>query len=188
MLRGHSSLQGAAAGCAALAVLALLAPAVARASSFEIVPSAGLTRAVQGSDQTKASGGLALRASLTPLFMTEIAGSYRSEERFNDQLKVRMWPVTASLYLRPAREIYAGAGVGWYQTTLEYADSLGIPNETKQEFGVHAGGGVEVPMGSNLGIDMNGRYVWMRPQDSRLVPEKFNPDFWNLNLGLAIHF
>jgi len=154
----------------------------------EIVPSVGLTRSVNGGDEAKVFGGLALRGSLTPLFMTEVAVAYRSESRFDDQLKVRMWPVTASLYLRPLSGLYAGAGVGWYQTTFDYADSLPFKNETKQEFGVHAGGGVQMPLGPKLALDVGGRYVWMRPQDSRLVPEKFNPDFWNTTLGLEIKF
>jgi hypothetical protein len=28
----------------------------------------------------------------------------------------------------------------------------------------------------------------MREQDSRLVPERFDPDFWSTSLGLAISF
>jgi opacity protein-like surface antigen len=187
--RNHPSSRHRALALAAVVLPCLMVVTVERAAAdMELVPSVGLSRAVEGSDETKTSGGLALRATLGHLFMTEVGASYRSESRFNDQLKVRMWPVTASLYLRPVRQIYAGAGVGWYQTSFDYADSLGIPNSTHQEFGVHAGGGVEVPLASNLGVDLNGRYVWMRPQDSRLVPEKFNPDFWNLALGLAIHF
>ena len=37
-------------------------------------------------------------------------------------------------------------------------------------------------------VDLQGRYIMMRDQQSRLVPERFNPDFWNLTAGLALHF
>jgi opacity protein-like surface antigen len=159
--RNHSTARHRVAFAFGATVIlsSLAALAAQRAAAMELIPSVGLTRSVEGSDETKAFGGLALRGSLTPLFMTEIAASYRSESRFDDQLKIRTWPVTASLYFRPMRPIYAGAGVGWYQTSFDYAESLGLPSETHQEFGVHAGGGLEVPIGPKLGVDMNGRYV-----------------------------
>ena len=190
-MRFHTHLPewfgGVAAGALLLVVgYAMVMVPVARAG--EIVPSIGLTRAIDGGEDAKAFGGLALRGNLTPLFMTEIGVSYRSESRFNDQLKVRMWPITASLYLKPMPMLYAGGGVGWYQTTFDYAESVPFKDETKQEFGVHLGGGVQVPLGSRAGIDLGGRYVMMRQQQSHLIPDHFNPDFWTTSIGLAIKF
>src|SRR5438876_7237761 len=104
----------------ALAVLGMLLLGTQIARAGEVVPSVNLTRAVHGSDETKASGGLALRGNLTPLFKTEIAASYRTEDRNNGDLTLRQWPITASLYLSPVPIIYAGAGVGWYHTTFDY--------------------------------------------------------------------
>ena len=117
--------------------------------------------------------------------------AYRSESRFDERLHVRMWPVTASLYLAPLPMLYAGAGVGWYQVTYDYDQSkipFAVSDETKQEFGVHLGGGMTLPVTPSVGIDLNGRYVMMRDQRSRLVPEKFSPDFWTSSLGLALKF
>jgi opacity protein-like surface antigen len=96
-----------------------------------------------------------------------------------------MWPVTASLYLRPVPALYAGAGVGWYHTTFDYASGVPLADETHQDFGVHVGGGFQVPLGAGAAVDLNGRYVMLRDQDSHLVPEKFNPDFWTTSIGLA---
>jgi len=176
-----------ALGIGACLVL-LLATATQRAMAVQIIPSVGVTRSVD-SDETDKSVGLAFRGSLIPrVLKTEIAGSYRSEEHFGGDLKLRMWPVTASVLLAPIPNIYGLAGVGWYHTTFDYDDALLIDDETKEEFGVHLGGGITVPIAPSAGIDLNGRYVMMRDQESKLVPEKFNPDFWTLSLGLALGF
>lgn len=170
-----------------LAALALALLTVRASPAAEIVPSLGLTKPANGGGDARLYTGLALRNDLAPLLMGEIGVAYRSESRFNDQLRVRSWPVTASLYLKPG-PFYAGAGVGWYQTTFAYPQGSLLADETKQEFGVHAGGGLELPLGPGAGLDLNGRYVMMRDQRSRLVPETFDPDFWTLALGLAMHF
>jgi opacity protein-like surface antigen len=184
-----------------LAGLALLASSIALAISMtsvrpahggvEIVPAVGLTKSVDGDNQSKAYGSLALRGDLTPFLMAEVQGAYRTENRFDDQLKLRMWPITASMYFKPVNALYLGAGVGWYQISYDYAETVPATvaeNHTTQEFGVHLGGGLRVPLAPNAAIDLSGRYVMMRDQESHLVPEKFNPDFWTTSLGLALKF
>ena len=169
-------------------VAVLLVAAPPQASAAQVIPNVGLTRSVD-SDDTNKSVGLAFRGSLIPrVLKAEIAGSYRSEEHFDGDLKLRMWPITTSLLLAPIPNIYGLAGVGWYQTTFDYADETLLEDETKGEFGVHLGGGLTVPIAPSAGIDLNGRYVMMQDQESKLVPEKFDPDFWNLSLGLALGF
>lgn len=160
---------------------------VSAAHASEIIPSVGLSTPVQGDATAKMYSGVAIRSTLTPGFKGEIGVAYRSESRFDDQLQVRSWPVTASLYFAPG-PVYAGAGVGWYQTSFDYRGVAPPPDETKQQFGVHAGGGVELPITHGAGVDLNGRYVMLRDQQSRLVPEKFNPSFWTMSLGSAMHF
>jgi opacity protein-like surface antigen len=78
--------------------------------------------------------------------------------------------------------------VGWYHTTLDYNDALALPSETRQDFGVHVGGGLRVPLASSAALDLNGRYVFLQDQNSRLVPSTFDPDFWTTSVGLAIRF
>jgi len=164
---------------------------IARAADVEIVPSVGITRAVDGDNTVKVSGGLAVRGYLTSFLGTEVGVSYRSEDRFNDRLRLRTWPVTVSLLVAPVPVVYGSAGVGWYHTTFDYdQEKIAVPisDETKESFGVHVGGGVKVPFGSAAALDLSGRYVMMQPQESRLVPEKFDPDFWTTSLGLAFRF
>ena len=103
-------------------------------------------------------------------------------------LQVFVMKPTAGQTLKPLRVIYAGGGVGWYHTTLDYNAPSPFPDKTTQKFGVHAGGGVRVPIAPGLAFDMNGRYVWLQNQETAIVPREFNPDFWDMSLGLALHF
>jgi len=186
--RSHSELRAvtrrAVFGAIAFALALLAGIQVARAG--QIVPSVGLTRNVDGST-TKASANLAVRGNYGPV-MPEIAIGYRSEDRGADEAR-RMWPVTASLFFTPIPMLYAGGGVGWYHTTVDFRESTGIPDRTREDFGVHLGGGVQIPLGTAAGLDLGGRYVMMRDQEhDQLIPNHFNPDFWQMALGLAIKF
>jgi len=163
-----------------LSTMALPTPAPA----IELVPSVGLTRAVE-TDDVKTQVGLALRAPLLPAVMqVELGGAYRSESRFGGDLEVRQWPITASLWLTPLPSIYAGGGAGWYHTSLDYREP--IEDETTQDFGVHVGGGIKMPLAPSVALDLGGRYVFLQTQESPLVPDEFDPDFWTMTLGLAI--
>ena len=175
----------------ALLVCAGSAIACARmARGAEIIPSIGMTRPVDGDNNSDLSAGLALRGSLLPFLMDEIAVSYRSESRFGDALHVRMFPITASLWLQPVPALYAGGGVGFYNTMLDYNSDVVpfVEDQTRQDFGVHLGGGVRVPLTPSAAIDLNGRYVMMQEQDTAIIPGQFDPDFWNMNLGIAFRF
>lgn len=167
------------------AVAALtLVMASSAASAVELVPSVGLTRTVDG-DEAKGQVGLALRGDIVRnLLQTEIGASYRKEV-LSDGTELHMWPVTASLWLTPIRSFYAGAGVGWYQTTYNYPSALVLSDDTTQEFGVHLGGGMKVPLASTVALDLGGRYVMLQDQETKLIPSSFNPSFWSLSIGLA---
>jgi hypothetical protein len=77
--------------------------------------------------------------------------------------------------------------VGWYHTNYDYAvNTPTLADETRQQFGVHVGGGLEMPIAPGAALDLTGRYVFMESQESKLVPTKFDPDFWSMSLGLAL--
>ena len=173
-----------------LALAGLLVTCAPAVFAAEVIPSVGITRSARpnDSDQAQISGGLAVRGNLLPMLESEIGVSYRSESRMNGALEMKMWPVTGSLWLHPVPALYAGGGVGWYHTTIEYPSSLALPSETHEQFGVHAGGGLRVPLASAVALDLNGRYVFLHPQESRLIPSTFDPDFWTTSVGLAFKF
>lgn len=182
----HSGIAGRALLAATLLAGALVFAPSLRAA--EIVPSYGLTRSVDGGDEVKGMFGLALRGTLVPnLLQSEIGAGYRTEDMSGGALHVRQWPITASLLVSPMNLIYAGAGVGWYHTTYDYEDET-LEDDTVQKFGVHVGGGLKVPLAPRVALDLSGRYVKLQDQESRLIPEKFDPSFWTLSAGLALKF
>jgi opacity protein-like surface antigen len=169
--------------------LALLLIGVQVAKAAEIIPSVGFSRAVDSdNDQVDISGGLAFRAPFASIFKTEIGVQYRAESHFDDQLKVRQWPITASLWFAPVPALYAGGGVGWYHTTLDYENDTLFEDETTSQFGVHLGGGLRVPLVPTVALDLNGRYVFLDDVQQKISTEKLDPDFWSASLGLAIGF
>jgi len=175
--------------CACLAIT--VAPQV---RAGEVIPSVGITRPVHtGGTNAKIFGGLAFRGNLTPILKSEVGVAYRTESRLDGNLDTRQWPVTASLWLAPVQNLYAGGGVGWYQTTYDYnadyAEANGLTDQTtKSEFGAHLGGGLGVPLTPTLGIDVNGRYVFMNKSAGDLPSGHFNPNFWSTTAGLSFHY
>ena len=167
-------------------IIALLV-GLSAAHATEIVPSIGLTRAADGSGETKTFYDLALRGSMVPLLKHEIAVGYRSEEYFGGDLKVTMVPVTASLWLAPVPLVYAGAGVGLYASAYNYRDII-IPDTSKQNFGAHLGAGLNFPLAPMVAVDLNSRYVFMGEQATALQQGKLNPNYWSTSAGIAIKF
>jgi hypothetical protein len=170
-----------------LVILATVSVETSRA--VQLIPSVGYTKAAdQNADDGKFFGGVALRVPLVPFLSVEGGIAYRQESYFDDDLTVRMWPVTASLWLTPLPMLYAGGGLGWYRTTYDYQSALPFEDSTTDKIGVHLGGGLMLPLAPSLGLDLNGRYIFMQKDDSLEFPTEFNPDFWSASLGLAIKF
>ncbi len=169
---------------------ALHAQTPATGGSLVLIPSIGITKSTDtNAGDAKAFGGLALRASVLPMLKLEGAIAYRQDSYGGNTVKVRQWPVTASLWLAPLPALYLGGGVGWYRTTFDYASTLPIKDTTTSKAGLHLGGGVLLPIAPRLGLDLNGRYVFMTKDKASFdVPTTFNPDFWTASLGLAIQF
>jgi len=174
---------------AAILILFGVAGSVRLASAVQIIPSIGLSKSTDdnGGD-AKVYGGLALRVPLASLFQGEVGISYRQESLLDENLKVRMWPVTASLWLTPISSLYLGGGVGWYKTTYDYAESFPVADRTTSKFGEHLGAGFGIPLGPRVGLDLNGRYVFLQKENNSFPPTTFNPDFWTTSLGLAVKF
>jgi opacity protein-like surface antigen len=176
-----------------LAVLASASAFASAAPTMQLIPSVGFEKSTDANAANgKAFGGVALRASILPFLSVEGGIAYRQESFFDNDLTVRMWPVTASVWLNPVPMLYAGGGVGWYRTTYDLKDNALFKDITVEKIGVHLGGGLAVPLTPALGLDLNGRYIFMQ-KDNKLAwstawPTEFNPDFWNASVGLAIKF
>lgn len=169
---------------------AALAMTAVPAHAFELIPSLGITRSTDaGATEGKFFGGLALRTSILQFFKLEGGIQYRQDAVPGTEIEVRQWPLTASLWVTPIPLVYAGGGLGWYRTTYDYPQTLPIKDTTTQNLAVHLGGGVTIPVAPRLGLDLNGRYIFLQPDKTNpQVPTTFNPDFWSLGLGLVISF
>ena len=169
--------------------LLLAGLSTAHAAGSELVPSVGMQRAVHtDNNEVKPFYGVALRTTLNPAMKAELGVAYRQDEVTADDLKVRSWPVTASLWLTPVQSLYLGGGVGWYNTSLDFSDASGIRDRTRQDFGVHLGGGLELPLTPGLGVDLNGRYTFLPKENSDLPPKDWDPSVWTTTVGLALRF
>ena len=159
------------------------------ARAAEIIPSMGMTRTPTSGDDTRISYGLAVRAGIVPMLAAELGVSYRKDLLFSGTVESTQWPVTASLWLKPMPMLYAGGGVGYYNTTLHYPNTPLLASVTSQKFGVHLGGGMSVPMIPGVAsMELNGRYVYLGDQKSDLPPNRFKADYWTTSLGVAFHF
>lgn len=182
--RRHRMVRAVAIVISLAAAAAFLSWA-ATARSAELVPSIGVTRSVEGDENTKTFLGLALRGTLVPqIVQTEIGVGYHRDEQYGGNLNVKMIPVTASLLVSPVRALHLDGGVGWYHTRLDY-ENPALDDQTNQDFGIHLGGGMQVPLSPRAALDLTGRYVMLESQETRLIPEQLDPDFWTMSLGLA---
>lgn len=175
---------------AAVAILLGIAGSAGVASAVQIIPSIGLSKSMDSNGgDAKVYGGLALRVPFASLLQGEVGISYRSESFLDENLKVRMWPVTASLWITPISSLYLGGGVGWYKTTYDYAETFPIADRTTSKFGEHLGAGLGIPLGPRVALDVNGRYVFLQKENNNTFPpSSFDPDFWTTSLGLALKF
>lgn len=160
------------------------------ASAFEVIPAVGVTKSTDdNAGDAQGYFGLSLRAPVLPYLKLEGTIGYRQDRFAGGDLKVRQWPITASAWAFPTPILYAGGGLGWYRTTFDYSNAIPIRDDTRSKMGLHVGGGADFPLSPKLGLDINGRYIFMQRDDETLeVPTTFNPDFWSLSAGLAFQF
>jgi opacity protein-like surface antigen len=175
------------AALGALVFLVLLLAGIGAANAGEIVPSIGIAHSVDA-DESRTFVGLEMRGNLAPMVKLGLGAGYRSEDVMDD-VTLRTIPVTASVWLTPTPMLYAGGGAGMYFTTLSFGDAITLPDQSDEQFGWHLGGGLQVPLAPRVGLDLQGRYVFL--QDEVALPPSggsFDPDFWNASAGIAIRF
>jgi hypothetical protein len=117
-------------------------------------------------DQSDRFMGGHLRARVSPKTAIELSIDVRNEENEAGTLKVREYPIQASLLLFPVGTTFAPyllGGAGWYSTRVQ---TLGLSEdveleETTRDFGWHAGFGAEVRLGRHAGIHADYRYTFL---------------------------
>jgi len=168
----------------ALAGLALHTPQ-ARGQGFGLGPQVGYQKA-KDADSGKLMGGVAARMKLSPALGVEGSINYR-QEKFEDQsLTVRTWPVMVTGLFYPLPMVYGAIGAGWYNTKFEYKPANGAMGaaESKQEFGWHFGGGVELPLGANTKLTGDVRYVFLNYNFDQVPGAQVDRDSYVVTVGL----
>jgi hypothetical protein len=173
-------------------VLIIIAVMTAAAQSgVSIGPQVGIYKA-QDADGTRVMGGVALRLRLPGMLGVEGSVNYRKEQYNNGLVSVNSWPVMVTGLLYPLPILYGAMGAGWYNTSIDYnipAGYLGGPatitTETKQEFGWHFGGGVELPLGSTAKLVGDIKYVFLNYDFTSLPGSNgVNSNFYVITAGL----
>lgn len=150
-----------------------------------IGPQLGWHKAADA-DEGKFMFGAAIRLQFTQAFGFEGSINYRVEDYRNESIVVRTWPVMLTGIFYPTPNVYGAAGVGWYNTQMEFKKELAdISDKTSQEFGWHFGAGVEFPLSKKIILTGDFRYVFI-DYNFEDVPgsSNINSDFFVVTSGL----
>ena len=150
-----------------------------------IGPQAGWHKAADADDGNFMFGG-ALKMKLTNALGFEGSINYREEDYRNGAITVSQWPVLLSglFYVTPV--VYGLAGVGWYNTKVEFDNELvQHARKTSQEFGWHFGAGVDIPLSQAVFLTTDFRYTFI-DYEFQEVPgtSEINSDFFIVKAGL----
>ncbi len=166
-------------------VFLLFVVALTSAQELRLGPQVGYHKA-KDADDGKFMFGAALRLKLTSSLGVEGSIGYRQEEYADGAATVRSWPIMVTGLYYPLPIVYGAIGAGWYNTTIDYDDSVvGLENETTQEFGWHFGAGAEIPIGSNAKITGDIRYVFINYDFDQIPGEgDLDANFYVISAGL----
>jgi len=124
-----------------------------------------------------------------PAASREVGGAARGSD-----LDVTTYPITVSAMIRPMPLLYVLAGVGWYNTTIEFSGPPpfgGPDSETDDNFGSHVGAGVELPIGGGKSLSADVRYVFLDYDIRKLDlggTRKLDADYVSFQVGLTLEF
>lgn len=174
----------------ALSFILFITATFVKAQGVGIGPQLGWQKS-SSADNGSLMYGAALRLKLSQAIGVEGSVSYRQEEYANGGLKVSSWPVMVTGLFYPFPVVYGLVGVGWYNTTFDYSNQLtlqNLQNNTTSNFGWHLGGGVEIPLGQNLLLTGDIRYVFLNYDFGQLASKAQTGDlssnFYVIAVGL----
>ena len=146
----------------ALFFFSIIGLATLNAQGIAVGPQVGFIKSADA-DKTTIMPGVALRIKLLG-FGVEGSIYYKSEEFQNGMIKTKSYPINLTAMLSVLPIVHAEAGIGWYNTQIDFSNLSSsynsIKNETKTKAGYHFGVGAELPMG-NLLLTGDIRYVFL---------------------------
>ena len=170
-------------------LLLLFASSELHSQSVHFGPELGIYNATDA-DGSRLMGGIALRIRMSRLFGIEGSVNYRREDYAGGNVTATSWPVMVTALLYPLPIVYGAVGAGWYNTAIDYHNGIfGAPGysvtDTKQDFGWHFGGGVDLPVGGYTRLVGDIRYVFL-DYGFREFPGSsgINANFYIVTIGL----
>lgn len=157
-----------AARCALIMVLFIFGVVpIAAQGGVGLGPLVGLYKG-RDADGYRVMGGAALRFRLADRIGVEGSINYREETFNHGSVDVKSWPLMVTALLYPIPFVYGAIGAGWYNLSVSYRVPPGTPGgltsvsrETRQQFGWHCGGGVELTVFSFVTLVGDIRYVML---------------------------
>ncbi len=144
---------------------------------------------VRNQDTDENSSMLGAMARLRGQYVgVEGAIDYRNE-KMGGGAELKTWPVTASLLIYPVPFAYAVAGLGWYNTTLDFANNSVFNDQTDTQLGYHLGAGLEVPLAPTLALTGDFRYQFINYKFDEIPSSIGNVDAdrFALSAGLLLY-
>jgi hypothetical protein len=156
-------------------------------------PQVGIYKS-QDADGSSIMGGGTLRLKFSDVLGAEVSVNYREEKYANGFVTAKSWPVMVTGLLYPVPIVYGAIGAGWYNTSISYNFPPGflggpatITSETKQAFGWHFGGGLDLPAGSVVRIVGDIRYVFLDYDFKNVPGSGVNSNFYVITAGLLFN-
>jgi hypothetical protein len=138
----------------------LFAGGVVFAQSVYIGPIVGYNKGKNTDATTTISG--AVRVSIAS-FGIEGSVGYTTSKFTGGDVEAKNYPIMLTFMMHPLPIVYGQAGIGWYNTKLEFSGplkTLGFTDETKSNIGYHIGFGAELPLG-NILLTGDVKYVFL---------------------------
>jgi opacity protein-like surface antigen len=141
----------------------------------------------QSTDDNTNMVGAQLRLRGTVLGV-EGAVDYRNDDLGGD-IELKSWPISASLLVYPIPPVYALAGLGWYNSTLDFPDGSVFEDDTQTELGYHLGAGVELPLAPTLKLlgDVRWQFIDYEFDDIPSSIGNVDADSYSLNAGFLLY-
>ncbi len=167
-----------------LAIL-FISVSILSAQSISVGPQLGFSKA-NNADKATVMPSAAVRLDLIGLGVEGSIG-YKMDKFDGGQVKTTSYPILLTGMLNVLPIIHAEAGIGWYNTKIEYSNTLnllGNNNETKQKIGYHLGAGASIPLGT---MELTGdlRYIFMKDDSFRGLTsaKSLKYDYYTLVIG-----
>ncbi len=140
------------------------------------------------SDRNAHMGGAMLRAR-NNYFGLEGSVDYHEEELLT-QTDLKTWPISASILAFPLPVLYGIAGLGWYNTTVDFPENGLVEDQTDSSLGYHIGGGVELPVTNVIRFTSDVRWLFVDYEFDEIPESAVNQvdaDSFQFNAGILFY-